>query len=309
MPPDLVTMIDNWNIAATTKQSLKIAAALIFVLSILTADFTRVDKLESASQQKNKTITLTPRDLLNRHDCLKPFSQPIVGVNDHKRILVMGMPKCGTTSLKYMFQKSLGKKKVSHWRCDAKDEDEIFCGKCMRAAVKMNDDIGILRACGDFQVFAQMDWYGKVTGTCIFPQMVYMDRLYQDSPNATWIMQFRNTTDWLRSVMNWGPPTLKLGMRFEKKCGWEEFSPVNKTKMKQEAEVAQFICNHVKSVRQFVTDHPSLSLIEFDIYDEKAGEYLADTFLFLNASLWERQNKSKNLRERRNTSKNSTISY
>jgi hypothetical protein len=156
-----------------------------------------------------------------------------------------------------------------------------------------------------------MDFAGNEAGTCIFPQMDYMDRLYQDSPNATWILQFRNTTDWLRSVMNWGAPDSNMGMRFERTCGWKEFSSENKTKAKQEEEAAQFICNHVKNVRRFVKDHPSLSLIEFDIYDEKAGELLADTIPFLNASHWGQWNKSKKKKKKegqRNKSKNSTLS-
>jgi hypothetical protein len=108
--------------------------------------------------------------------------------------------------------------------------------------------------------------------------MDYMDRLFQNSPNATWIMPFRNTIVWLRSVMNWwGNPNLGLlGTSFERTCGWKEFSSENKTKTIQEEEVVQFICNHGKNVRQFVKDHPSLSL-EFDLHDEKAGKYLADT--------------------------------
>ena len=39
-------------------------------------------------------------------------------------------------------------------------------------------------------------------------------------------------------------------------------------------------------------DHPGLSLIECDIYDEKAGEYLAESIPILNASYWGHQNKN-----------------
>ena len=268
------------------------ATALIVFLLTFTKEYTN---LESAPQQKNAERIITIRGLLIHYDCLKPFPQPILGVNDLKRILVMGMPKCGTSSLKYLFQKSLGPRlgpaQVSHWMCGSKKH----CGPCMHAAVAKNDDIGILKACGNFRVFTQMDFTEQMdgNGTCIFPQMDYMDRLYQDSPNATWILPFRNTTDWLQSVMNWGTNETNLGIRFERKCGWTEFTSENKTKIKQEEEVVQFICNHVKNVRQFVKDHPSLSLIEFDIYDEKAGEYLAETIPFLKASYWGQRNINK----------------
>jgi hypothetical protein len=125
------------------RKGLGIVAALTVLSLIFTEDLALLKKNpESALQQKNETIALTPRDLLNHHDCLKPIPQPILGVNDLKRILVMGMPKCGTSSLTHMFRQSLGDKKVSHWNCNPKK----YCGRCMSEPVKKNDDIGILRA-------------------------------------------------------------------------------------------------------------------------------------------------------------------
>lgn len=233
------------------RKGITIVAALTVLFLIFTNQI-HPPKNINLVQQKNQTITITPRDLLNHHDCLKPIPQPILGINDLNRILVMGMPKCGTSSLTHMFRKSLGYKKVSHWYCN--DNKTIYCGTCMRTAVEDDNNIGILRACGNFRVFAQMDMAGlpnpshKEAGSCIFPQIEYMDRLYRDSPNATWILPFRNTTDWLHSVMNWGPTHSKMGKRFERTCGWKEFSSENKTKAKQEEEVSQFICNHVKNL-------------------------------------------------------------
>ena len=133
-----------------------------------------------------------------------------------------------------------------------------------------------------------MDYVSK--RTCILPQIEYLDRLYQDSPDAMWLLPFRNTSDWLRSVTKWGNQKLgSLAMRFASACGWKEFNIDNKNR---DNEVIQFICNHVRNVREFVMDHPSLSLIEFDIYDEKTGEHLAKSIPILNASNWGQQNKN-----------------
>ena len=45
----------------------------------------------------------------------------------------------------------------------------------------------------------------------------------------------------------------------------------NKTEKKMLQLLATFICNHVKTVRQCVKDHPRLFLVEFDIYDDNTG--------------------------------------
>ena len=143
---------------------------------------------------------------------------------------------------------------------------------------------------GTNKVFAEMNDIDN--GKCVFPQIHHMDRLYQDSPNATWIMPFRNTTDWLRSVTNWGKGTKRgsLAEKFDRVCGWSEFRPDNANR---EEDVARFVCNHVREVRQFVKDHPSLSLVEFNINDSNAGNILADVFPIVEASHWGQHNKGK----------------
>ena len=114
----------------------------------------------------------------------------------------MGMPKFGSTSLEYLFSQSIGRGNVSHWECSGHG----YCGVCMRnIIVAESSETRVLEACGNFQFFAEMDYVDN-KGTCIFPQIEYgyMDRLYQDSPDAMWLLPFRNTSDWLRSVSNWG---------------------------------------------------------------------------------------------------------
>ena len=47
--------------------------------------------------------------------------------------------------------------------------------------------------------------------------------------------------------------------------------------MKKE-EITNFFIQHVRRIRNFVSDHPSMTLIEFDIEDDNTGEYLASIF-------------------------------
>ena len=56
-------------------------------------------------------------------------------------------------------------------------------------------------------------------------------------------------------------------------------------------EMTNFFCQHVNKVRKFVANYPSMSLIEFDLEDENAADYLAGIFPQLNASDWGQKNK------------------
>ena len=70
-----------------------------------------------------------------------------------------------------------------------KDTDPINNRTCATSNKTSNTTCqGILNSCGNFQIFAEMNYGGeaeKHCGTsCLFPQMDYMDELYQDSLNA-----------------------------------------------------------------------------------------------------------------------------
>ena len=150
---------------------------------------------------------------------------------------------------------------------------------------------GIFSSHGDHKLFAQIDYV--ICVSCIFPQIDYLQEIYEDAPNATWILPFRNTTEWLRSVTKWKLSTAAdMASRFVDLCGWKEFCLDNP---KRQEDVDQFICNHVKSVRKFVYAHPSLSLVEYDIKDNDVGSMLENVFPFLNGSKWGKANVNVNI--------------
>ena len=240
-------------------------------------------------------LTRGDNDWIN-HSCLSPIPDPILGANDFSRIINMGMPKAGTRSLTKIFDKSSNfNDSASHWTCTG---NKGYCGVCIKekiiAARENNNSTSdnmqqnnIFSSCGDHKVFGQMDYV--MDGTCVFPQIDYLEELYQDAPNATWILPFSNTIDWLRSVTTCKSSNkAPMASRFVDICGWEEFHLRNP---KRQEDVDQFICNHVKSVRKFVKNHPSLSLVEYDIKDKNVGEILENVFPFLDGSKWDEPSK------------------
>jgi hypothetical protein len=49
-----------------------------------------------------------------------------------------------------------------------------------------------LQSCGNFQAFMQMD------RDTFFPQVELLDEIHEENPNATFILMFRNMSDWFR---------------------------------------------------------------------------------------------------------------
>ena len=91
----------------------------------------------------------------------------------------------------------------AHWKCGHSQ-----CGNCvMRWVTEMSgsstrDGSAALRtACGDYDVFAQVDY--EPYGTCLFPQMYFLQTLLRYLPSACFILNTRPTEHWLASVRNW----------------------------------------------------------------------------------------------------------
>jgi len=214
------------------------------------------------------------------HNCLEPLQKPIIGTHDLSRILNVGMPKCGSNSLQVFFEEDF---KTKHFKSCGKGNS--YCGYCIQNYVQKK--MPPLANCGNYTVLTQMDRPGE--DNCVFPQISYLKELYQEAPNATWILPFRNATGWIRSVNNWS----NLRYRFAMSCDFSKYG-INKGDLKKindkdDKNMVSLLCNHVKHIRKFVYYHPSLTLIEFSIEDPNAGNILA-TYFPVNASRWGKMN-------------------
>lgn len=225
--------------------------------------------------------------------CVEPNSKPIIGIhgkprfNNLSRILNMGFPKCGTSSISKLFERSSFRQAHNH----CTKEQFPDCGICF----KRNHQKGLtmLDHCGNFNIITQMDYTAE--HQCIFPQIQYLDELYHEAPNATWILPFRNVTDWVRSLTNWYKGhSYSLRDRMAMWCDFPElnFHQSHTMKKKSDEDFVTLYCSHVKQIRNFVKKNPSLSLVEFNIEDPKAGEFLASIFPGVDSSDWTQANKS-----------------
>lgn len=211
-------------------------------------------------------------------NCFEPLRKTILGTHDLSRILNLGLPKCGSTSLSALFKKSGFHR--ADWYCSGGYK---YCGTCMKQNLDNNKTM--LDHCGNYTVFTQMDY--NLKGMCIFPQIMYLDELYAEAPDATWILPFRNVTKWVSSVTHW----YDMRDRFSTWCDFPQLNFTKSDTSKTDGDFVQLFCSHVKHVRQFVKAHPSLSLVEFSIEDSGAGEFLANVFP-VNSTYWGQENKN-----------------
>jgi hypothetical protein len=202
-------------------------------------------------------------------------------------ILVVGMPKTGTTSIRDFFR--CNGHNASHWKCATDTMTMGDPGSLRKKALKgkycaqvIKDNIAsnrpALQGTGNYQVYAQMDvelpdvavTQGVLPFACYMPQVNDLEKLSASYPKATFILNTRNASRWVHSLRTFLDFDEKL-----KKCDLKGF-PAGTGDTDEEFEA--FFHQHSQNIRDFVKKHPSHKLIEVDIEDPNAGHILADAF-------------------------------
>lgn len=202
-------------------------------------------------------------------------------------VFVVGMPKAGTSTIAAYFE--CGGVKTSHYVC-ARGQ---HCGKCVERNVRAGAPP--LSNCGDYDVYAQLDYSGIPGGaiegvaavgpgsntSCYFPQVEALDALSAQFPSATFVLNHRRAIeDWISSVGHWRGLRARLAG-----C---EISGLPRGAAGDE-ELKAFVAHNVARVRAFVRKHPSHRLVEVYIDDEDAGSAMEKSFS-ISASCWRHAN-------------------
>jgi len=145
-----------------------------------------------------------------------PTPAPSPAPTPPAKIVVLGMPKCGTTSLHESFKRA-GFRSV-HWALDAGQEvkkdtrlrlygegaDERLLGRLITKAVQRGLPPFALLP-GEVDALAEMNgchWTSKQKDAvqAYFPQMQYLREICDAYPDAHFILNSRNLQDWVKSV-------------------------------------------------------------------------------------------------------------
>ena len=247
--------------------------------------------ISSNSNNNHTTNTINSNkispEFWKRHadiDCFTPLPEPVLGTHDLSRIINVGMPKVGSSSIQAYFRHSYGISKARHFHCGRAGN----CGKCIRRAVRNGQPP--LVSCGNFTVYSQIDQLTNNRGLCNFPQVLYLEQIYQENPHATFLLPMRNISAWYRSLAHWtahGRATL-MTHRFQK-CALPMLNFTAQMGSKEQ-DYAMLMCNHVRHVRQFVRQHPTLTLIEFQLENNDTGALLERLFPGTFARYWGQSN-------------------
>ena len=217
--------------------------------------------------------------------------------------LVVGVSKCGTTSLANFFRCS--GVRTSHLRCGPNDEQP--CAHCVlrfladlaaypvlkpdMAARSVDHEPMFRRLCGPASAHAQIDY----PWDCLHPQVTSLFSLVRALPRACFVLNTRPLDHWLASVRGYGAAGLysnavgarTVGEQYYRSC---PIFPRNESGLRAWAE------RHVAVARQMLSDE-ARCWVEVDIEDPRAADVLASALPFTNRSCWGAHNV--NARRRR----------
>jgi hypothetical protein len=194
-------------------------------------------------------------------------------------VINLGMPKMGSTSL-YSYFKCGGYTSVHCVGCSGKDHYR-FCSDCIEASIK--DGLSPLSKCKQADSYAQID-----KGPENLVQVNYLNEIVRGVPNATFILTFRNMTNWFISMTNWdnhGRYKKNMRERFER----AKITGLPAGVGRNVSEFSDFYCEYVKRVRKEVAKYPGHELIEIDIEDAMVGWQMEEAF-GINQTCWGKNN-------------------
>lgn len=206
-------------------------------------------------------------------------------------IIVMGLMKAGTTSIYSYFKCGLDPKtsKLSHYDCrpgpptsSSNNHNNhnnnnalsigMSCGKRMRRNLtKLKTKRPAFDTFDDFTLYAELDAQEN-NGGMTLPQWSYLKDIYEQFPNATWILNiWSHPTKWIQSVDKWQD----LRQRFVDNAYLPDL-PAGVGK--DDKDMIRFYTVQAQRIREFVATHPSLHFVEVEIDMPNAGQIMQDAF-------------------------------
>lgn len=180
-----------------------------------------------------------------------------------KPYINLGFPKMGTTSLNAFFK--CGGLVSHHYLCGR----QLHCAACMKQSIDMGKPP--FSHCEDGDAWTQLD-DGRY-----FPQVELLEEIVKGYHQATFILMFRSMDKWYNSMSNW-PPNQTKYQPLTKRLLRSNIPGLPQIKGNDVSVFSDWHCNHVKRVRDVIAKYPAHSLVEVNIEDPNAGEYLERVF-------------------------------
>lgn len=195
---------------------------------------------------------------------------PIIFPTPTSPVLVVGLPKTGTGTLKGYFK--CGGLATSHWKCG----ERWHCGICVRNNVKNHRDP--LMGCGNWSVYSQLDVENPKRHLCYFPQVEALDALSAAYPNSTLLLNTRPAAKWLSSAKRWN--------RMDKRISKCNVSGLKGNGRDNDDDMMAWFDQHIARVRNFARSHPYHRFVEIDIETADASAILEGAFGISAKKCW-----------------------
>jgi hypothetical protein len=235
-------------------------------------------------------------------------------------VIALGMPKAGTTSIAQFF--ACNGWRTSHWICDSHEAPATAnsltvgnnmnkCAFCVLNFVQTvasrehpgsrgwreHPDLSgdLRRACGDFDVFAEIDH--QLHSTCLYPQVAFLHTLLRALPRACFILNVRPLQHWLESVRTWGIKELKNDSKHA--VSYQADRDTLLAKMlsscpiypRNESGLLVWHERHLQRTRDAIRGRNCA--LEVHVEDPLAGHHLAAYFTGTRASCWSNHNQQR----------------
>lgn len=258
------------------------------------------DKIYQVPNEQNNLIFGKGRKH-NKDDKLNNYVITRIRPQDLLRptpIIVMGLPKAGTTSVGKYFECGFTKEyqyRVSHYDCHEQRgelENQIHGGGRPCGIIMYNNKVSTEELSSIFDTIDHFDVYSEIDmiqdRSIILPQVRFITQIYDAYPNATWILNLRDPKDWLKSINRAGLRAKFVNSRiFHRSLGEMKKAGIGE----KDEDMIQFYKTQADFVRKFVRSHPSIHLVELDISQDNAGLKMEQTF-GISEKCWGEKNKA-----------------
>ena len=186
-------------------------------------------------------------------------------------IIVMSLPKSGTTSLYKYF--NCGGVYSTHTYGKSEAGHGIRLGKCFHKNYMAQQPL--FQNCVPYaRMYSDIGYINMKEGGCFYPSLQAVDEIIRDYPNATIIVSYRS--GWHDSILHFQG----LRDRWRRRCPhifpnstnpevWEEFYVAHRTRIRQAVEASS----------------SSIRYLEFDLKDPLAGQKL-ENFTGISWECW-----------------------
>ena len=281
------------------------------------------------AQRRDSRVTTTNNDIKKRREKKKVDdkdlllsstssveritpAEPGASASLSKPIFVASLPKSGTMFLHEYLECGGGTRMFKSAYRFVKKIGPI--GQCMEKNIRYNRNLtaasttvenGELRrrspfdGCGNFDVWMETEYYKDYPkpSKCYIPSIQSLQDIYESHPSATIILVTMDPKLWFQTIFK-KPTNFILLLKLQEYCSSETSHEANWPKpWSTKEEYYEFYMNHTYMVRNFTSNHPTLTYLEYNLDDEDVHVKLEHDFGISSTECYSKPYNKRNYKQ------------